>query len=259
MTDHYQTLGVERTATADEIKRAYRRLAMRHHPDKGGDAARFVEIQTAYDVLGDAQKRAAYDNPRPNFGPGFQGQAGQFDFQNIFDVFGARFSQQQRPSRAQMTMWITLPDVAQTTRKTVSVGTPQGTQVVDIEIPAGIEDGDSVQYSGIAPGGMDLIVNFRVHPHPKWQRQGSNLTVEQDVLIWDLILGTSIEIRDILGRQLKLAVPPGTQSRTMFRLQGRGLAQKGAPPGDLFVRVQAVIPREIPESLLAAISAAHTQ
>jgi len=259
MTDHYQTLGVDRSATAEEIKRAYRRLAMRHHPDKGGDSARFVEIQSAYDVLGDAQKRAAYDNPAPRFGPGFQGQAGTFDFQNIFDVFGTRFQQQQRVNRAQMTMWITLPDVAQATHKTVSVGTPQGTQVVDIEIPAGIEDGDSVQYSGIAPGGMDLIVTYRIHPHPKWQRQGPNLTVEQDISVWDLILGSEIEIRDILGRQLKLTIPPNTQNRTMFRLQARGLAQKGTTPGDLFVRVQAVIPRDIPDALLAAISAARGQ
>jgi curved DNA-binding protein len=262
MNDHYQTLGVDRGATADQIKQAYRRLAMKHHPDKGGDAKAFQEIQAAYTVLGDPQRRAEYDNPRPQFGGGgfgFQhGTPPGFDFQTIFDVFGTRF-QQQRVQRAQMTLWITLTDIAQPTRKTVNVGTPQGNQIIEIEIPLGIEDGDSVQYSGIAPGGMDLIVTFRLHPHPKWSRNGANLTMECDINCWDLILGAEIKISDILGNQLSLTIPPRTQNRTTFRLQGRGLARKGTTAGDLFVRVSAVIPENIPESVIQAIAQARTQ
>ena len=88
MTDHYAALGVPRTATADQIKQAFRKLASTHHPDKGGDTKKFQEIQSAYAVLGDAQKRADYDNPRPQFGghPG-QGPGGQFDFNEIFNMF----------------------------------------------------------------------------------------------------------------------------------------------------------------------------
>jgi DnaJ-class molecular chaperone len=260
MTNHYQTLGVERGATPDEIKRAYRKLASQHHPDKGGDKARFQEIQTAYDTLGNAQKRAEYDNPRSQ-GFGFQQQGqGPFDFQTIFDVFGARFQQpQQRVQRAQMTLWITLQDVAVAARKTISVGTPQGTQVVEIDIPANINDGDNVQYSGIGPGGMDLVITFRIHPNPKWRRQGPNLTVDQDISVWDLILGGEILIQDILGNQFNLTIPPRTQSNTTFRLKGKGLGQKGNSPGDMFVRVSATIPAHIPESLMAAIAQTRQQ
>ena len=255
MINHYQTLGVDRNATTDQIKRAYRKLASQHHPDKGGDKTKFQEIQVAYDTLGNAQKRAEYDNPRPQ-GFNFQhhGGPGGFDFQTIFDVFGARFQQPQRAQRAQMTLWITLQDVAMATRKTISVGTPQGTQVVEIDIPSNIDDGDNVQYSGIGPGGMDLIITFRIHPNPKWRKQGPNLTVDQDISIWDLILGGEILIQDILGNQFNLTIPPRTQSNTTFRLKGRGLGQKGNSPGDMFVRVNAIIPAHIPQPLIDAIT-----
>jgi len=261
MRTHYETLGVDRGATPDQIKRAYRKLASQHHPDKGGDKAKFQEIQTAYDTLGNPQRRSEYDNPRPQ-GFGFQGHPGGqgFDFQTIFDVFGARFQHpQQRAQRAQMTLWITLQDVAVAARKTISVGTPQGTQVVEIDIPANIDDGDNVQYSGIGPGGMDLIITFRIHPNPKWRRQGPNLTVDQDISVWDLILGGEILIQDILGNQFNLTIPPRTQSNTTFRLKGRGLGQKGNSPGDMFVRVNATIPAHIPEPLIAAIAQTRQQ
>jgi molecular chaperone DnaJ len=256
MTDYYQTLGVDRNATPDQIKRAYRKLASQHHPDKGGDKARFQEIQAAYDTLGNEQKRAEYNNPRPQgFGfPGGQPGPG-FDFQTIFDVFGTRFQHpHQRTHRAQMTLWITLQDVASGNRKTVSVGTPRGTQVIEIDIPININDGDNIQYSGIGPEGMDLIIVFRIHPNPKWSRQGANLTVDYELSIWDLILGGETIVHDILGNELVLTIPPRTQPKTTFRVKGRGLGQKGNSPGDMFVRVQATIPDHIPEDLMAAIA-----
>jgi DnaJ-class molecular chaperone len=257
----YDTLGVRSDATADEIKRAYRRLASQHHPDKGGDKTRFQEIQQAYDTLGDSQKRAAYDQPQPQFHNFGSHAQGPFDFQTIFDIFGARFQQghQPRQQQARMSLWVTLQDVAQTTRKTVSVGTPQGTQVIEIDIPAGINDGDTVQYPGIGPGGIDLLITYRIHPNPKWSRQGPNLTTEHAVSVWDLILGAQIEVRDILGATLSLTIPPRTQPGTVFRLRGRGLGQRGAPPGDLFVRVQAVIPDHIPVSLIESITQVRDQ
>jgi DnaJ-class molecular chaperone len=263
MINYYQTLGVDRDATPDQIKRAYRKLASQHHPDKGGDKNKFQEIEEAYRTLGDPQKRSEYNNPRPNahnFGFHHQAGPGGFDFQTIFDVFGARFQQpQQRTQRAQMTLWITLQDVAHAAQKTISVGTPQGTQVIEIDIPANINDGDSVQYSGLGPGGIDLIINYRIHPNPKWQRQGPNLTIDQEISVWDLILGGDIVIQDILGNQLTLTIPPRTQAKTTFRLKGRGLGQKGNAPGDMFVRVHGTIPAHIPEPLLDAIAQTRNQ
>jgi DnaJ-class molecular chaperone len=262
MINYYQTLGVDRDATPDQIKRAYRKLASQHHPDKGGDKNKFQEIEEAYRTLGDPQKRAEYNNPRShahNFSSHHPGGGG-FDFQTIFDVFGARFQQpQQRTQRAQMTLWITLQDVAHAAQKTISVGTPQGTQVIEIDIPANINDGDSVQYSGLGPGGIDLIITYRIHPNPKWQRQGPNLTMEYELSVWDLILGGDITIQDILGNQLTLTIPPRTQAKTTFRLKGRGLGQKGNSPGDMFVRVHGTIPAHIPEPLLDAIAQTRNQ
>jgi DnaJ-class molecular chaperone len=257
MKNHYQTLGVDQAAAPEEIKRAYRRLAGQHHPDKGGDTRLFQEIQAAYDVLGDPQRRAEYDNPAQggvHFGAGFGGQP--FNFDSIFDIFGTRFQhggfQQQRP-QARMTLWITLADVARGGKQTVSIGTAQGTQTIEIDIPMCLNDGDTVQYPGLAPGGSDLIIQYRIHAHPGWQRQGPNLILEQEVGIWDCILGAEITIRDLLQNQLTVAVPARTQPGTMMRLRGRGLPQRHGPAGDLFVRVQVAIPEHIDADLLNMI------
>ena len=256
MKTHYQTLGVDKSASPDEIKRAYRRLAGQHHPDRGGDTRTFQEIQAAYDTLSDPQRRAEYDNPMSglHFGSGFAG-AQPFNFDTIFDIFGTRFQQggfQQRP-QARMSLWITLADVAKGGKQTVTIGTAHGTQAIEIEIPLGINDGDTVQYANLAPGGGDLVIQYRIHAHPGWQRQGLNLILEQQVSVWDCILGNEIVIRDILQNQLTVTVPARTQPGTMMRLRGRGLSARHGAPGDLFVRVQASIPQDIDADLLQMI------
>jgi curved DNA-binding protein len=255
MTNHYQTLGVDRNASADEIKRAYRKLASQHHPDKGGDKHRFQEIQGAYDTLSDPNKRAAYNNPQSQFHNfGAHGQ-GPFDFQTIFDIFGTRFQQphQQRVQQARMSLWVTLRDVVDGIKKPISIGTNAGTTTAEIEIPPGINDGDTVQYSGIGPGGIDLVITFRIHPDPRFQRQGPNLITEQTISIWDLILGAEVPVRDITGNMLSLNVPARTQPGTTFRLRGRGLARSSSQAGDLLIRLQAEIPADISEELLEHI------
>ena len=256
MTDHYQTLGVDRNATPDEIKRAYRKLASLHHPDKGGDKSKFQEIQSAYDTLSDPQKRAGHDHPQNPFG-NMNGQG--FDFDSIFNVFGTRFNQPRQHQRAMMTLWITLPDVARGGPKTISVGTHQGTMTVEIEIPPGINDGDSVQYPGVGPGGTDLVITFRIHPNPRWERQGPNLIMDHPINVWDLITGTEITVQDILGVTLSLTVPARTQSGTTFRLRERGLAQRSGATGDLLVRLQARIPDNIPQPIIDAINQNRNQ
>jgi curved DNA-binding protein len=249
MQNPYQTLGVERGATADQIKRAYRKLASQHHPDKGGDKSRFQEIQAAYDHLTNPQAAAAGAG---NF------QTGSFDFQTIFDVFGTRFQQpQQRMQQARMSLWITLMDVARGGTKNISIGTQHGTQAAEIEIPLGINDGDSVQYPTIGPGGMDLIVTFRIHPSPEWTRQGLDLITERTLPIWSLILGDQLELRDILQTQLSVTVAAGTQPGNMIRLRGRGLRARSGQTGDLFVRLQASIPTPVPDDILQAIQSTY--
>jgi curved DNA-binding protein len=255
--DHYSTLGVSKSATPDEIKKAYRKLASVHHPDKGGDTARFQEIEEAYRVLSDPAQRGAYDNPHPDMGGfSFRQQGGQpFDFDNIFNMFGTQFNQHQhrRPAQARMSLWIQLSDVASGGKRTVSVGSQSGSQIVEIEVPLGVEDGASVMYPGLAPGGVDLVVTFRIHPNPKWQRDGFNLYTDQKVLVWTMILGGEITVKDILNRELNVTVPPMTQPGQVLRCRGRGLPDRSQNPGDLMIRLQAEIPQNIPPDLLALI------
>ena len=256
MQNPYQTLGVAQTATPDEIKRAYRKLASQHHPDKGGDKARFQEIQSAYDTLSNPQKRVAYDNPSPfrnsefnfNFGPG-----DAFDFQSIFNAFGTRFQHQQRMQQSRMSLWITLEDVAIGGKKTVSVASAYGNSTIEIEIPLCINDGDTVQYHKLGPGGTDLLITYRIHPNPRWDRHGPNLTTNLSISIWDLILGAEIPVQDILGNTLTVSIPPKTQPGTMFRLRERGLRQRSGNSGDLFVKIQAQIPEHMHEELIKSI------
>lgn len=263
MTDYYATLGVPKTATADEIKRAFRKLASQHHPDKGGDTQKFQALQEAYATLSDDQRRAEYDNPRPQFS-GFTGQPGGV---NINDIFGQMFGQhfqhthfgqgfaQQHPRRGhvRMTLWITLLDVATGGKRTVSLGTQAGVSAVEIDIPLGINDGDNVQYEGIGPGGSDLVVQFRISPDRSWQRDGLNLTMEARVSVWDLILGGELTINTLTGRTLTVTIPERCQPGTNLRLRAQGLPDRAGNVGDLLVRVQAIIPKTIAPEILDAI------
>ena len=254
MSDHYTTLGVSKTATPDEIKRAFRKLASQHHPDKGGDTAKFQSIQAAYDTLGDTAKRAEYDNPRPQFS-GFPGGA-QFNMNDIFgQMFGQGFGQQRRqqPQFVRMTLWIRLHDVAQGGTRPVAVGTPQGQSTIEVEIPLGINDGDNVQYQGLAPGGGDLVIQFRVHPDNTWQRNGLDLVTDVTADIWSMILGSDITVQTLTGSKLTTAMPAGTQPRTLIRLRKHGLRDRSGNTGDLMIRVMPTIPTTIRPELLEAI------
>ena len=256
MTDYYAALGVPKTATADDIKRAFRRLASQHHPDKGGDTQKFQAIQEAYATLSDEQKRAEYDNPRPQFG-GFQGHPGGVNINDIFgQMFGQGFGQQHqhpRRSHVRMTLWISLLDVATGGKRTVSLGTQSGVSAVEIEIPLGINDGDNVQYEGIGPGGADLVIQFRISPDRVWQRNGLNLTQEVRIDIWNLILGGELTVDTLTGRTLSTQIPARTQPGTTLRLKGQGLQDRSGNTGDIFVRIQTFLPDNIAPQIIEAI------
>lgn len=252
MPDHYQTLGVDRTASPEDIKRAYRRLASQHHPDKGGNTQQFQTIQQAYDVLSDPAQRQAYDRPQPEFqfGPGVN-----FGF-NFEDVFGMFNQQRQAQARVlKLAVWITLRDVAAGQRRMVSLATATGAHTVEIDIPQAINDGDSVRYLGIGPGGTDIVTQFRIQPHPRWQRAGLNLTVDQEVSIWDMIDGGTIEVEDVLGNGIAVSVPADCRPNALLRLRHRGLADGRGNQGDLLVRIQPSITYPVPAEIRQAIRA----
>jgi len=258
MTDHYATLGVAKTATADDIKRAFRKLASQHHPDKGGDTARFQQIQAAYDVLGNEAKRRAYDNPQPQFQGVPNGFGAQFNMNDILNqMFGQHMGgfagQHPRRNHMRMSLWITLRDVVTGGRRQVALGSMQGQSTIEIDIPRGINDGDMVQYQGIAPGGQDLVIEFRVQPHPQFRRDELNLTTEHRASVWDMILGGETEVVNIDGHRLVVTIPPLTANGTTLRLRGRGIQDRHSNQGDLFVRLQAQLPESISPELAEAI------
>jgi molecular chaperone DnaJ/curved DNA-binding protein len=151
---------------------------------------------------------------------------------------------------------ISLTDVATGGKRTIGLGHGQA-NTIEIDIPPGINQGDSVQYKGIAPGGGDLIITFSVRDDPKWQRQGAYLHTEQPVNIWDLIVGGESVVRDLFNEEITILIPRGTQPGSRLRLRGRGLPSKSGP-GDIIVQVQAVIPDHIPEDLLNMIEQKRT-
>lgn len=255
MKDLYQILGVNKSASDSEIKKAYRRLASQYHPDKGGSTEKFQEIQTAYDVLIDPARRAEYDSPSPFH----VNRSGNFDFDTIFNMFGARFSENaSRSGAARIQLWISLYDAAVGGPRTISVSSPAGQNNIEITIPSGITDGAAVRYSRIAPGGMDLVVHFRIRPEPGWERNDDHVTKDVCLDIWDLILGTEIEVQTLHLQSISIKVPPLTNPGTMLRVRGHGMPHRNsAARGDLFVRISARLPSKISPELLEHIGREH--
>ena len=256
MKDYYSILGLEKTASADEIKRAYRKLASQHHPDKGGDTARFQDIQAAYAILSDPQKRSEYDNPPPMFNT--SGQYPGFDFDSIMNIFGVDPRRQGRRPSPRVAIWLDLADIMKGGPRTISL--QLGTQItnVEIDIPIGIFDNENIRYPG-AIGWQDLIINYRIKPDARWIRENNNILTDHVIDIWDLVVGTEINIQDPIGRSLVISVAPGTQPGAILRARGRGIPgrklpnESGMQPGDLLVRLQAKFLTAIPEEIIEAV------
>jgi len=246
MIDPYLTLGVSKTATADEIKRAYRSMSMKHHPDRGGDAEQFKKINEAYQILSDPQKRAEYDNPRSEFrfhsGP---------DFNDVFNDF---FKQRSRThnSLLRVTLHIDLKTAVTGGARLVSLATAHGHEALEVEIPQGTSDGDTIRYPSIIQNN-DLIVTYRILPDKIWTVQGLNLTKNYELDFWDLILGTKITVDTIQGEKISISVPPKTQPGTLLRIKGKGIQSKRYTLGDMFVRITARIPENLPAELIEDI------
>jgi len=262
MTDHYQTLGVAKNATPDDIKKAYRRLAAIHHPDKGGDTAEFQKVQAAYETLSDPQKKQQYDNPSP-FGPqghpggfpgGFSFSMNGFDMNDIFgQMFGGRphNGRPQQPSY-RTTVWVTLEQVYSGDEQVLQLQVGGTAHTVKITIPQGITNGQSMRFDNLIKDSI-LVVEFRIQPHPRFQRHGNDLVSEQEVSVLDLIAGGAFKFTTISGKELDVTIKQGTQPGSQLRIQSEGMISSFGK-GDQYILLKGVIPAIIDTSIIDAIN-----
>jgi len=277
--DYYKVLGVERKASADDIRKAYRKLAMVHHPDKNpGDKKaedKFKEINEAYQVLSDEQKRARYDqlgsaysNFRTSGGrPGdfqwddwFQQNGQQRGSGNAEDPFGgagnfsdffrsifgeairssARNQAAQQQQGYQQEVDISFQEAFEgATRQLQGNG-----RKLQVRIPAGVKTGSKVRVAGAGPEGLDLYLVVNVTDEDRFERDGQDLYTTSTLSVFTLILGGDTDVETPTGK-VKLNIPAGTQTDQVFRLAGRGMPHLKNPntKGDLFVKLKVQVPK----------------
>ena len=268
MANAYETLGVPKGASDEEIKRAYRKLAAQHHPDKqGGNTAKFQEIQSAYETLSDPVKRQQHDNPNPFQHFGHQGPNGShFEFhfggagpEDIFAQFfqgfpgGHPFQRQQQPRRnkdLRVQLSVSLASTLEEQKKTISVQTTKGDRYnVDVSIPRGVSNGTTIKYSQMGDNMFDtltrgdLYVIINVENDNRFELHGINLVTNLDIDSIDAMIGSEKIVRGIDGREYSIKIPQGCQYGTKFGLQGQGLYQMNSNiRGDLIVNVVVKTP-----------------
>jgi len=292
--DYYKILGVDRKASADDIRSAYRKLAMKYHPDKNpGDKKaedKFKDINEAYQVLSDEQKRARYDqlgsaysNFRTSGGrPGDfqwddwfqQQQQGSGQRGNVDDMFGGgggsfsdffrtifgeavrssgRGQQMQQETGYQQDLSISFQEAYEGTMRQLQTNGRK----LQVRIPAGVKTGSKVRVAGAGPEGTDLYLVIHVEDENRFEREGSDLTTTSTVSVFILILGGEAEVDTPAGK-VKLNIPAGTQPDQVFRLAGRGMPHLKSPStkGDLFVKLKVQIPKYLSSKQIELIEEA---
>ncbi len=254
-------------------------MAMKHHPDRGGDEKQFKQVSEAYEILSDPQKKQMVDmgvDPKAQQAGGHRHQQGPFEFHfntgNFEDVFsnfgfggGGPFGfggrQPQRNKTINITVDLSLEDVLKGKDLDAELAVPGGRKkIINISIPSGIEGGQQIRYQGmgdasiqgIPPG--DLIVNIRVAPHPIFRREGDALIIEKNISVWEAILGCTLDLQTLDGKKLTITVPPGTQPETVLSCRNEGLPNmRNRQRGNLLINIKVVIPRNLTAAQIAAV------
>lgn len=283
--DYYATLGVKKNASADEIRKAYKKLSRENHPDrKPGDpvaSEKFKQVQEAWDILGDVQKRQQYDQFGAAFGPNgpkFQqrgpGGSGPVDFSEMFgggnvdlgDLFGGMFGgggaagspfgrQAGRRGRAaqgaNIETEVEIPFVVAIEGGTQELQLDKGGHVehLSVKIPPGVATGSVIRLAGQGQAGRgggaagDLLVTIKVAPHSYFRRDGNDLLIDVPITVSEGALGTKVEIPTLGEGLVVVTVPPGTSSGAKLRFRGKGVPdQKTRVRGDLYAILKLVLP-----------------
>src|SRR3990170_4681717 len=271
--DYYKILAVPRDADDRTIKQAYRRLARKHHPDVSkakGSADRFKEINEAYEVLSDSEKRKRYDSLGPDWQRYAQPGAGPFEgfrvhfggrgadlggfsdfFRTIFGDLGVRegdpFAEAREEGRrpgfrsargedTQAAVEVSLEDAFSGSRRTFTVDGRR----LEVKIPAGVDTGSRVRVPGVGNG--DLYLSVAVRPHPLFERKGDDLYLELPLTVAEAALGTEVRVPTLKG-SVAMKIPPETSGGKTFRLPGYGMPHlKGGGTGDQYVKIKVVLP-----------------
>jgi curved DNA-binding protein len=247
--DYYSILGVPRTATPEEIRKAYKKQSMRHHPDRGGKQEDFVKVQQAYEVLSNSDKRDAYDNPQPGFS--FNSQDFASGYNPFADIF--RNHQQRTPRNRDITVQakIEMSEVITGKNLIIQYRLSSGRlETVTVDVPPGAKHGDTIQYEGLGDEGNrhyprgNLLVRIVVSKAKGWERDGDNLITKKSVNVFDFLTGCAIIIQTLDNKQLELKIPKGTNIGTKFSIPGYGLPNiNTGRRGNLYITVNAFIPK----------------
>ena len=239
--DYYETLGVTSSATADEIKKSYKRLASKHHPDKGGDEAEFKKIQEAYEVLGNAEKRQQHDNPDP------WANAQRYNGPDFGDLFGDVFANRRKPNPDSMlNIELTYKQAYEGVSYKIELS---NNEQVSVTIPAGVREGTKLRLPGKAkqrvqgqpPG--DLFLMIHIVPERNWGRQDDELFVNIVVDALDAVIGVYQNIHHINGKTYSVKIPAGTQEQERIRLKGLGMKH---PSNGTTGSLHAIVNIEVP-------------
>lgn len=259
--DYYQTLGIKEDANQDEIRAAYKKLAMKNHPDRGGDTKRFQEISQAYDTLSDPQKKSQYDAQKNGFNP-FAG-GGRNPFEHINEMFNFRFTQegpqfgqgfrqQQVKKNRDLTIriGITLKQSYTGTQIEARYTTPNGhSQTAVVDIPPGINHGQTIRYGGLGDDSIpnlprgNLNVQVMIDPDDRFERINNDLWTTLHINILEAMIGCQKEVEHLDGTSLPVRLRPGVNDGTEFAASGKGFKDVNTGrPGTMFIKVKVDIP-----------------
>jgi curved DNA-binding protein len=253
--NYYDILGVSKTASLEEIKQAYKKLAKEHHPDRGGDNKRFSEINAAYDVLKDLQKRQEYDNSfqqRYNTSSKFSSEFDEFNINFFNDLFEKTFRSYTVHSNKDINALIniSLSDVFTDSTIQVNYKTSTGkNESIEVLIPAGIKTGDVIKFKELGddadsrfPRG-NLNIKIQVNEDPNWKRNNNDLWQKQTVNVFDLLLGCVIIITTPEGSNVKLTIPKGSAPASVFSIPKYGIPDRVSKVrGNVYIQLETFVP-----------------